>query len=143
MITTVAFLFYLCRCIMRKLLGILFLIVVCNVASLATRVAALEPTTIAMAQCYIDEQREEGNLDSRPDSFALQQSVNISECLSHTNNTEHHSSKSSSSSHNCFVRAEHQQWLCDKAYIAHHTVGELHNQRATDYYIYALRHIII
>ena len=122
----------------------MFLIVVCNVASLATRIAALEPTTTTMAQCYIDEQQEESNLDSLPDSFALQQSENISECLSHTNNTENHSSKSSSSSHNRLHNmAEHQQWLCLKAYIAHHTVGESHNQRATDYYIYALRHIII
>ncbi|MBO5878193.1 MAG: hypothetical protein J6Q29_01840 [Alistipes sp.] len=129
---------------MRKLWGILFLIVVCNIASLATRVAALEPTKVAIAQYYIDEQEEDANLDSRPDSFALQQSENFSECLSQTNSTKHHSSKDTASSHNHLHNmAEHQQWLCQKAYIAHHTAGESHNQRATDYYIYALRHIII
>ena len=128
---------------MRRFLGILFVIVVCNATSLIARISSLEPATAAIAQCYIDEQREETNLDSRPDSFAVQQSESFSECLSQTNSTEHHSSKNSSSSHNRLIQAEHQQWLCHKAYIAHHTVGESHNQRATDYYVYALRHIII
>ena len=125
-------------------MGILFIIVMCNATSLIARISSLEPTKVAIAQYYIDEQREESNLDSRPDSFALQQSENISECLSQANSSESQSSKNSSSSHNRLHNmAEHQQWLCHKAYIAHHTVGESHNQRATDYYIYALRHIII
>ena len=128
---------------MRKLLGILFLTVVCNVVSLTTRIAALEPATIAIAQCYIDEKSEETNPDSRPENFALPQSESISVGISQTNSTECHSSKSSSSSHSRATQAEQQLWLCHKAYMAHHTVSESHNLCAKDYYIYALRHIII
>lgn len=129
---------------MRRFWVILLLILACNATSLVARISMLNNLTADLIQCYIDEQEEDYALTDNNTNSVFESSESIGVNASCLPASENNTSKNSTHINGKFSYAEYHQELLNTAFIVLH--NESHNslsKRAKDYYVYALRHIII
>lgn len=130
---------------MRKLWSILLLILACNGASLAARIAMLDIPISNLVQCYIDEQEDDYySLIDHNSNCAFEHTVNINPSISPAPATVNNFSKNSPFISGRTSHTDYHQELFSSAFITRQNELYEHlNRRVKDHYIYALRRIII
>lgn len=130
---------------MKRVWGILFLILLINATSLLTRLCVEEESVIESPVSYIDEHNPlQSTLESRPDYAVVPHFENFATSANNISNCE----KSTSKTTKHYYDKYHISKLRNTLYINTNASQQIERHhraegRAVDHYVYALRRIVI